>query len=97
MVKIRLTRAGAKKRPFYRIVAIDERRKRNGRALEFLGTYDPKPDPAAIHLKGERIAAWVEQGAQLSPAVKGLIRRARKGQAPAAAAPAASGGTPAQA
>ena len=45
MVKIRLLRAGAKKRPFYRIVAMDERRKRDGRALEFLGTYDPGPEP----------------------------------------------------
>ena len=43
MVKIRLRRAGAKKRPFYRIVAIDERRQRDGRPLEFLGTYDPRP------------------------------------------------------
>ena len=42
MVKIRLTRQGAKKRPFYRIIAIDEREKRDGRPLEYLGTYDPK-------------------------------------------------------
>ena len=48
MVKIRLVRLGAKKRPFYRIVAIDEREKRSGRPLEFLGTYDPTtPDRVA--------------------------------------------------
>jgi small subunit ribosomal protein S16 len=76
MVKIRLTRQGAKKRPFYRIVAIDERRQRDGRALEFLGTYDPKTSPERIHLKSEAIEAWLRNGAQLSPTVKSLIRRA---------------------
>ena len=59
MVKIRLTRAGAKKRPFYRIVAIDERRQRDGRALEFLGTYDPKHEPERLVLHSEAIDAWV--------------------------------------
>jgi small subunit ribosomal protein S16 len=48
MVKIRLTRAGAKKRPYYRIVAIDDRRQRDGRPLEFLGTYDPKTEPERV-------------------------------------------------
>jgi small subunit ribosomal protein S16 len=75
MVKIRLLRAGAKKRPFYRVIAIDQRRKRNGRALEFLGTYNPISEPAAIKLETERIDAWVAQGAQLSDAVKALLRR----------------------
>ena len=83
MVKIRLLRAGAKKRPFYRVIAIDQRRKRNGRALEFLGTYNPITEPAQIELKTERIEAWVAQGAQLSDAVRALIRRSR-GQAPVA-------------
>ncbi|MCH2172266.1 30S ribosomal protein S16 [Myxococcota bacterium] len=80
MVKIRLARKGAKKRPFYRIVAIDERRQTNGRALEFLGTYDPKPDAEVIQVKADRIDAWVQQGAQLSPAVRSLLRRARRNQ-----------------
>jgi small subunit ribosomal protein S16 len=75
MVKIRLTRAGAKKRPFYRIVAIDERRQRDGRALEFLGTYDPKASPEKVLLHTEAIDAWVKKGAQLSPTVKSLMRR----------------------
>ena len=83
MVKIRLLRAGAKKRPFYRVIAIDERRKRNGRALEFLGTYNPITEPAQIALKTDRIQAWLAQGAQLSDAVRGLIRRSHA-QAPAA-------------
>jgi small subunit ribosomal protein S16 len=75
MVKIRLTRAGAKKRPFYRIIAIDERRARDARALEFLGTYDPTVVPEKITLRRERIEKWQSKGAQLSPTVKSLIRR----------------------
>jgi small subunit ribosomal protein S16 len=83
MVKIRLLRAGAKKRPFYRVIAIDERRKRDGRALEFLGTYNPITEPAEIKLRTDRIEAWVAQGAELTDAVRALIRRSR-GQAPVA-------------
>jgi small subunit ribosomal protein S16 len=77
MVRIRLLRAGAKKRPFYRIIAIDQRRKRDGRALEFLGTYNPIAEPAEIKLKTERIEAWTAKGAQLSDAVRALIRRSK--------------------
>jgi small subunit ribosomal protein S16 len=80
MVKIRLTRAGAKKRPFYRIVAIDERQPREGRPLEFLGTYDPRPNPERIALEPERVEAWLAKGAQLSPTVRSLLRRARRQQ-----------------
>jgi small subunit ribosomal protein S16 len=76
MVKIRLQRAGAKKRPFYRLIAIDERRQRDGRALEFLGTYNPMTEPPQIRLERERIDFWRGRGAQLSPAAKGLLRRA---------------------
>ena len=75
MVKIRLTRRGAKKRPFYRIHAIDERKRRDGRALEFLGTYDPRTAPEIIELRTEAIEAWVAKGAQLSDTVRSLIRR----------------------
>lgn len=78
MVKIRLKRGGAKKRPHYRVVAIDKRVQRDGRALEYLGHYDPIREPAAIQLEHERIAHWVGQGAQLSHAVKALLRRARR-------------------
>ena len=84
MVKIRLTRRGAKKRPFYRIVAIDERLQRDGRPLEFLGTYDPVPNPERVNLKIEKLDAWVAKGAQMSPTVKSIVNRARK-QAAAAA------------
>ncbi|MGH0032091.1 MAG: 30S ribosomal protein S16 [Myxococcota bacterium] len=86
MVKIRLTRAGAKKRPFYRIVAIDERRQRDGRALEFLGTYDPKRNPEQVQIRSEAVDAWVKKGAQLSPTVKSLMRRAGRRAAAAGSA-----------
>ncbi len=78
MVKIRLTRAGAKKRPFYRIIAIDERHQRDGRPLEFLGTYDPKTNPERVLIRTEAIDAWLKKGAQLSPTVKSLMRRSRR-------------------
>jgi small subunit ribosomal protein S16 len=90
MVMIRLTRAGAKKRPFYRLIAIDGRKPRDGRPLEFLGTYDPNPSPERIDIQTERIDAWVARGAQLSPTVRSLVRRVRKQEA--AAQQAAAGG-----
>ena len=86
MLKIRLTRAGAKKRPFYRIIAIDERRKRDGRALEYLGTYDPKSDPEQVVIRTEALNAWVAKGAQLTPIVKSLVRRAKRRQVAAGGA-----------
>ncbi len=78
MVKIRLTRAGAKKRPYYRVIAIDHREKRDGRALEYLGTYNPMTEPPEIRLDAGKIQAWVDKGAQLAPSVKGLLKRQRK-------------------
>jgi len=77
MVKIRLTRGGAKKRPHYRIVAIDERKARDGRPLEFLGSYDPGQNPERVDIRIERVEAWVAKGAQMSPTIKALIKRAR--------------------
>jgi len=78
MVKIRLTRGGAKKRPHYRIVAIDERSQRDGRPLEFLGTYEPRSNPEKFEIKVDRFDAWVANGAQPSPTVRSLLKRARK-------------------
>lgn len=78
MVKIRMTRVGSKKRPFYRVTAIDERKKRDGRPLQFLGTYDPKPGVEVLNLDIEGIEAWVAKGAQLSDTVRSLIKRARR-------------------
>ena len=86
MVKIRLTRQRAKRRPFYRFIAIDERQRRDGRPLEFLGTYDPQRDPEQIVLRTDAIESWVKKGARLSPTVKSLMRRARRQQAAAASA-----------
>lgn len=86
MVKIRLSRVGAKKRPFYRIVAIDSRARRDGRPLEFLGTYDPIATPKAIELDPEKVAAWVQKGAQVSDTVAALLRELRRRPAPAASA-----------
>ena len=66
---IRLTRRGAKKRPFYRIVVADSRRPRDGRFIENLGTYDPlmnKDNPKRIVLKKERIKYWLSVGAKSS-------------------------------
>jgi small subunit ribosomal protein S16 len=86
MVKIRLLRVGATKRPFYRIVALDERSKRNGRALEFLGTYDPKSHPARVDVHVDRVEAWLGKGAQLSDTVRDLVRVAKKAAAAGAGA-----------
>ncbi len=78
MVKIRLTRMGSKKRPFYRVMAIDERKQRDGRPLEFLGTYDPNNDPAALNLDLDAIESWVGKGAQLSDTVRSLVNRVKR-------------------
>jgi len=78
MVKIRLSRGGAKKRPYYRIVALDHHNRRDGRPLEFLGTYDPAQQPEKVEFQSDRIEAWVAKGAKLSPAVASLMKRAAK-------------------
>jgi small subunit ribosomal protein S16 len=78
MVKIRLTRGGSKKRPFYRVTAIDERKRRDGRPLEFLGTYDPKPEAEVIELDIAGIEKWVEKGAQVSETVRNLMKKQRR-------------------
>ncbi len=85
MVKIRLSRQGAKHHPYYRIIAIDSREKRDGRPLEYLGTFDPNPDVEVIQIKRDRVDAWIAKGAQPSPAVRSLMRRAARRQ-PAAEA-----------
>lgn len=77
-VRIRLTRVGATKRPAYRVIAIDRRRSRDGRALEILGFYDPLTEPATVQLQSERISAWIGKGAQPSDTVLRLMRQAEK-------------------
>ena len=87
-VRIRLTRVGATKRPSYRVVAIDRRRARDGRALEILGFYDPLTEPATVQLNADRIQEWIGKGAQPSETVVKLMRQA--GMAGAAPAPRAA-------
>lgn len=84
MVKIRLSRAGAKKAPFYHIVAADSRSKRDGSYIEELGSYDPKRDPAVVQFNEERLNHWLNVGAQMSETVASLVKRARA-EAPAQA------------
>ena len=80
MVRIRLFRAGAKKRPKYRIVAVDSRTKRGGRVLEFLGTYDPLHAGTAISVRRTAFDAWVAKGAQVSDTVASLIRKSDRAE-----------------
>ncbi len=74
-VKIRLARHGAKKRPFYRIVAADIESPRDGRFLENLGTYDPLKDPAEVVLHADRVQYWLDQGATPSDTVRSLLKK----------------------
>ena len=73
-VSIRLTRGGAKKRPFYRVVVADSKAPRDGKFLEIVGHFDPKTRPESITLDIDRIKDWLGKGGQLSPAVKKLIK-----------------------
>lgn len=75
-VKLRLKRMGAKKSPFYRIVAADSRSPRDGRFIAQLGTYDPKTDPATVVLKEEEILNWLNNGAQPTDTVRHLLSQA---------------------
>ena len=69
---------GATKRPAYRVIAIDQRRSRDGRALEILGYYDPLTEPATVQLQSDRISAWIGKGAQPSDTVARLMRQAER-------------------
>jgi small subunit ribosomal protein S16 len=84
-VKIRLARAGAKKAPFYRIVAADSRSPRDGRFIEILGRYNPRTEPSHIELDVERTDDWLGKGAQMTETVAKLYAIAKD---PDAAAPA---------
>lgn len=76
-VRLRLTRLGAKKRPFYRVIATDSRTRRDGRYLENLGTYDPMQGSTALKLDLARVDYWLGVGAQPSDTVRDLIAKAR--------------------
>lgn len=74
-VKIRLARHGAKKRPFYRIVAADNDSPRDGRFLEKLGTYNPLRDPAEVVLNTDRVKYWIDKGAVPTDTVRTILKR----------------------
>jgi small subunit ribosomal protein S16 len=67
---------GAINQPFYRIVAVDSRKKRDGKYIECIGWYDPKPDPSKIKIDTERALYWLGVGAQPSDTVRSLLRKA---------------------
>lgn len=74
MVKIRLTRLGAKKQPFYRVIIADSRARRDGPFLEIIGTYDPLTDPSTIKINTERAKHWLGLGAQPTSPVRKLLQ-----------------------
>jgi small subunit ribosomal protein S16 len=74
-VKIRLTRKGTKKKPFYRIVAADIECPRDGKFLELLGTYNPMVEPAVVTLKEDRIKYWIGEGAIPSTTVQSIFKK----------------------
>jgi len=76
-VKIRLARAGAKKAPFYRVVAADSRSPRDGRLIETLGRYNPRAEPSFVELDLAKVDAWIAKGAQPTEAAAKLIAIAR--------------------
>ena len=86
MVKIRLSRGGAKKRPFYHIAVADQRDARDGRNIERVGFYNPiaAGQDVKLQLDTERVKHWVDQGAQLTEKVKSLYKAASKQAAQAA-------------
>jgi small subunit ribosomal protein S16 len=75
VLKIRLTRMGAHKRPFYRIVVADARTPRDGRSVDIIGYYDPLTDPAVVNVKTDRALDWLNKGAQPTETVARLLSR----------------------
>ncbi len=72
-VRIRLSRGGAKKKPFYRVVVADSRMPRDGRFIEAIGRYDPRQEPSLIEIDKEKAIKWLARGAQPSNTVKKLL------------------------
>ena len=83
-VKIRLTRLGRKKLPYYRIVVADVEAKRDGKFLDIVGTYDPLKDPAEITFDAVKLQSWLDQGAKPTQTVRSLIVRHANGEKGAA-------------
>ncbi len=74
-VKIRLQRTGAKKKPFYRIVAANSEAPRGGRFLEILGTYNPLTEPVTVTVKEDKIREWLARGAQVTGTVRNILKK----------------------
>lgn len=74
MVKLRLQRFGANKKPFYRIVAADSRSPRDGKFLEIVGTYNPTTNPATVSVDAEKVNKWLANGAQPTVTVKNILK-----------------------
>ncbi|MBI5557965.1 MAG: 30S ribosomal protein S16 [Deltaproteobacteria bacterium] len=75
-VRIRLTRMGRKKKPFYRIVVANSESKRDGKFLEVVGTYDPMNEPHAVTVHQDKLQSWLDQGAQPTDTVRNLLKKA---------------------
>lgn len=73
-VKLRLTRMGSKKRPFYRVVATNSATRRDGRPLDFLGYYDPMTNPAKVEIDQDKVKKWLDLGAEPSDTVRSLLK-----------------------
>ena len=73
--RIRLTRKGTKKKPFYRIVVADSEAPRDGKFLEIIGTYNPLTDPAEVQIDPKRLRVWLDRGARPSDTVRSLIKQ----------------------
>ena len=75
-VKIRLTRMGKKKNPFYRIVVADQRSRRDGAPIEEIGYYDPMTNPANVKIDADKATKWLNNGAQPTDTVRSLLKKA---------------------
>ena len=75
-IKMRLARAGAKKKPFYQIVIADVRSRRDGRFIENVGTYDPNQNPAAVKFEEGKALEWLGKGAQPTDTVRQMLKTA---------------------
>jgi small subunit ribosomal protein S16 len=75
LVKIRLKRMGAKKRPFYRLVVADSRSPRDGKFIEEIGYYDPLPNPAKVQIDVDKVHEWMRKGARPSDVARKLLER----------------------
>ena len=74
-VRLRLARKGAKKKPYYRVIAADSEAPRDGRFLDILGFYNPMKDPPEIKLDREKVNKWLEKGASASESVRAILKK----------------------